>query len=302
MSYLSFKLCLLEAELRDELDRILQPQGSLLPPNQFVGASPQSVAPAQGKASPPEPPLPAQPAQESTVFDLPAQEKAPQPVPPSPAQPLRESAEGDSQPPAAPKEAEGLQALSSKAPPPRPGPAHKALAVEKDQQGESTDRSRGGLREEEARGELEENSQRGAERRTTVKEEETSKRSRSKKAKKNKSKRRSKSRSRKRKRNSRERRSKERRSRTRARSSGRRHPRGSQRPPEPAFPPRGHRGSQKPPEPRYPPQGHYNNQGRGWRGELPNQDHPRWRTGTNKGLVRRAKQTRFNERKRRQGR
>ena len=64
--------------------------------------------------------------------------------------------------------------------------------------------------------------------------------------------------------------------------------------PEPEGPPPGRlRGGEKPPEPPYPPPG------RGWVGPVPRSSHPRWNSGTNKGIVKRAKQERFNSRRRR---
>ena len=67
------------------------------------------------------------------------------------------------------------------------------------------------------------------------------------------------------------------------------------RPREPDNPPPSStaRSSQRPPEPRGPPPG------RGWVGEVPYSDHPRWYSATNKGQVKRAKQERFNQKKKR---
>ena len=69
----------------------------------------------------------------------------------------------------------------------------------------------------------------------------------------------------------------------------------SERPPEPDHPPPQHSSHSggRPPEPAYPPPG------RGWIGVLPRSDHPRWHQGENKGQVKRAKQERFNNRRRR---
>ena len=51
---------------------------------------------------------------------------------------------------------------------------------------------------------------------------------------------------------------------------------------------------ERPPEPPYPPP-----RGRGWVGPVPRSDHPRWHNSENKGIVKRAKQERFNQRRRR---
>ena len=48
-----------------------------------------------------------------------------------------------------------------------------------------------------------------------------------------------------------------------------------------------------PKPPNYPPKG----KGKGWRGPIPFSGHQRWSTGKNKGIVKRAKQERFNQRK-----
>ena len=89
-------------------------------------------------------------------------------------------------------------------------------------------------------------------------------------------------------------RSSTRRRRSAARASsvrGRSKKRRSEKPPEPPGPPPSRR--DRPQEPPYPPPG------RGWVGYLPRSDHPRWTDSTNKGQVKRAKQERFNNRRRR---
>eukprot|EP00435_Cladocopium_sp_Y103_P019578 s2827_g4.t1 len=60
-----------------------------------------------------------------------------------------------------------------------------------------------------------------------------------------------------------------------------------ERPPEPDHPPPGRGGSVRPREPSHPPPG------RGWIGPVPKSDHYRWSQGTNKGVVKRAKQERW---------
>lgn len=70
-----------------------------------------------------------------------------------------------------------------------------------------------------------------------------------------------------------------------------------ERPPEPEGPPPDRSYSARPPEPQYPPR--YPPRGRGWVGPVPRSDHPRWTQSENKGVVKRAKQERFNQRKRR---
>lgn len=79
--------------------------------------------------------------------------------------------------------------------------------------------------------------------------------------------------------------------------------------------PTGHRGREKrrrsksplrprsppyPPGPRSPsgPPPSSRNQGRGWTGPIPYSDHPRWYSGANKGIVKKAKQERHNQRRR----
>ena len=60
-----------------------------------------------------------------------------------------------------------------------------------------------------------------------------------------------------------------------------------------------------PPGPRTPPTAPPSpvvRQGRGWVGEIPYSSHPRWSQGTNKGLVKRAKQERYNQRRQGDGR
>ena len=64
------------------------------------------------------------------------------------------------------------------------------------------------------------------------------------------------------------------------------------RPKSPLHPP-GPRSPPGPP-PRRQPQGH------GWFGPVPYSNHPRWDKGTNKGVVKKAKQERFNQRQRRE--
>lgn len=68
----------------------------------------------------------------------------------------------------------------------------------------------------------------------------------------------------------------------------------TERPPEPPGPPPGRHYQERPPEPPYPPP-----RGRGWVGPVPRSDHPRWHNSENKGIVKRAKQERFNQRRRR---
>ena len=53
------------------------------------------------------------------------------------------------------------------------------------------------------------------------------------------------------------------------------------------------------PPPFRPPPGHSQPQGRGWVGRVPYSSRYRWSQGTNKGIVKRAKQERFNNRGRR---
>ena len=58
----------------------------------------------------------------------------------------------------------------------------------------------------------------------------------------------------------------------------------------------------KVPEPKDPPKGGKGqkgkDQGKGWTGPVPYSDHPRWRSSTNKGIVKRAKQERYYNRDR----
>ena len=54
---------------------------------------------------------------------------------------------------------------------------------------------------------------------------------------------------------------------------------------------------QQPREPSHPPPDRVRDRqprGRGWRGEIPRSDHFRWHSGKNKGIVKRAKQERYN--------
>ena len=68
-----------------------------------------------------------------------------------------------------------------------------------------------------------------------------------------------------------------------------------ERPPEPQVPPRGYRGDRTwwTSEPSYP---QHRPQGSGWRGPIPASSHPRWTEGQNKGLTKRAKQELYNRR------
>lgn len=68
-----------------------------------------------------------------------------------------------------------------------------------------------------------------------------------------------------------------------------------ERPPEPEGPPPDRSYSARPPEPPYPPR--YPPRGRGWVGPIPRSDHPRWKQSENNGIVKRAKQERFNHKK-----
>ena len=64
------------------------------------------------------------------------------------------------------------------------------------------------------------------------------------------------------------------------------------KPPEPEGPPPGRSfGDRRPAEPSGHPRG------TGWRGPIPRSNHPRWTSGTNKGITKRAKQERFNRRR-----
>ena len=74
---------------------------------------------------------------------------------------------------------------------------------------------------------------------------------------------------------------------------GRSKKRRSERPPEPYYPParRDYHWDERAREPFYPPPG------QGWRGYVPRSDHPRWTSGANKGIVKRAKQERYNQRR-----
>ena len=61
------------------------------------------------------------------------------------------------------------------------------------------------------------------------------------------------------------------------------------RPKSPPFPP-------WPRSPSQPPPGHREARGSGWRGPVPYSSHPRWTEGKNKGVTKRAKQERYNQR------
>ena len=62
------------------------------------------------------------------------------------------------------------------------------------------------------------------------------------------------------------------------------------RPRSPPYPP-------GPRSPSRPPPGYEREQGPGWRGQVPYSSHPRWTSGANKGVVKRAKQERYNSRR-----
>ena len=74
---------------------------------------------------------------------------------------------------------------------------------------------------------------------------------------------------------------------SRSRSRRRRDKEGSSFPP---YPP-------GPRSPSRPPPGYEREQGPGWRGQVPYSSHPRWTSGANKGVVKRAKQERYNSRR-----
>ena len=78
---------------------------------------------------------------------------------------------------------------------------------------------------------------------------------------------------------------------TRGREERRRTP-SPLRPRSPSYPP-------GPGSPPGPPPGH-RTQGRGWHGPIPHSNHPRWQHGVNKGVVKRAKQERYHQRRQEQ--
>ena len=84
-------------------------------------------------------------------------------------------------------------------------------------------------------------------------------------------------------------------------ATGKEKKRRDERPPEPDRPPLPRPDRRIPQEPNYPPPhrqgGRPAERGRGWVGPVPYSDHPRWYTGKSKGVVRRAKQERFNNRR-----
>ena len=74
-----------------------------------------------------------------------------------------------------------------------------------------------------------------------------------------------------------------------------------ERPPEPAGPPPRREDRRVPREPDHPPPARSSGSGRaqgpGWQGPIPYSSHARWSVGKSKGIVRRAKQERFNRRR-----
>ena len=76
----------------------------------------------------------------------------------------------------------------------------------------------------------------------------------------------------------------------------------SERPPEPLGLPPVRRERRSPRQPGHPPPGRWQRgqveQGPGWIGPVPYSSHPRWDSGKSKGVARRAKQERYNQRRR----
>lgn len=239
------RLRVLEAECRDELQRLESTSGVLGPVQRAPGKGEEgttaTVPPPKGETKEPQQIL----------------QTTPKVKPPAPPRELVEPKETAAQPvkeelPRSPPgghrgvvEVENTGASSSR--PSRPPRSHPSR---------SRRHSRGSRRER-------------SRRRSRDREAKTKRRSRSR---------------------SRRGRSKSRRTPVRGRSKKKR----SERPPEPDHPPPSHLGytGGRPPEPRHPPPG------RGWVGPVPRSDHARWSSGTNKGVVKRAKQERFNNRRR----
>lgn len=237
------RLRVLEAECRDELQRLESSSGVLGPVQRASGKGEEG---ATATAPPPK---------DEKTEPQKLLQTTPKVKPPEPPKELLEPKEAATRP--------------VKEEPPRSPPGGHRGVVEVENTGASSSRPSRPPRSQHSRSGKHSRRERNR-RRSRDREEKTKRRSRSR---------------------SRRGRSKSRRTPVRGRSKKRR----SERPPEPDHPPPSHWGytGGRPPEPRHPPQG------RGWVGPVPRSNHARWSSGTNKGVVKRAKQERFNNRRRR---